>query len=189
MRNSLESDTEDAKIAALDLVVLGQLGKVHGIKGWLRLNSFTEPLENILDYAPLRAEIEKNWQILEIDQFRQQPNRLLVHFKGYDNPEVSRSLTGLELWVEKKELPQLDAGEYYWRQLEGLKVVNQHGLLLGQVSKLLETGANDVLVVAPNQDSVDERERLIPYLLNSVIAEVDLDKQTIKVDWEADYLD
>ena len=179
MSNSLNSD---------DAVVLGQIGRIHGLKGWLKLVSFTYPAESILDYPQLQAEIGKQRQVLEIDQFKLQAKALLVHFKGYDDPESARELTGLELSVAGKELPQLGPGEYYWHQLQDLKVINQHGLMFGQVSKILETGANDVLVVTPNQDSIDERERLIPYLVDSVIETIDLEQGTIKVNWEADYL-
>ena len=112
-----------------------------------------------------------------------------MHFKGYDDPETSRELVGLELSVEDSELPELEPGEYYWHQLVGLKVINLSGQLFGLVSKILETGANDVLVISPNQDSIDERERLIPYLKNSVVEEIDLEARTIRVNWEADYLD
>ena len=166
-------------------VVLGHIGKVHGIKGWLKLNSSTTPPENILDYTPFRAEIEGRWLSLEIDQAR----GLIVHFKGYDDPESARKLTGVELSVNQGELPSLAAGDFYWHQLEGLRVVNQHDQLFGRVDKLLETGANDVLVIAPTETSIDGRERLIPYLKDSVILAVDLDAQTLRVSWEADYLE
>lgn len=170
-------------------VVLGQIGRVHGIKGWLKLNSFTSPAENILDYPRLQVDIRNKCQLLEIDEFKSSGKGLLVHFKGYDDPESAGVLVGLELSVGNRELPELEQGEYYWHQLKGLKVINQHGQLFGLVSKILETGANDVLVVAASQDSIDERERLIPYLKNSVIEQIDLEKETIKVNWEADYLD
>lgn len=181
MNSSLESDNAT--------VVLGQIGRVHGIKGWLKLSSFTSPAENIFDYPRLQVKIGNKCQDLEIDEFKSSASALLVHFKGYDDPETARLLVGLELSVGDRELPQLEPGEYYWHQLQGLKVINQHGQLFGLVNKILETGANDVLVITPNPDSIDERERLIPYLKDSVIEEIDLEKETIKVNWEADYLD
>ena len=181
MKASLDTDRKR--------VVLGQIGRLHGVKGWLKLNSFTTPPENILEYTELGAEIEAHWQGLEIDQFRQQPNGLVVHFKGYDDPDAAAQLTGIELSVISNELPTLEGGDYYWHQLEGLQVVNQQGQLFGQVEKLLETGANDVLVIEPTSDSIDDRQRLIPYLLDSVIEQVDLESKTIRVNWEADYLD
>jgi 16S rRNA processing protein RimM len=170
-------------------VVLGEVGRVHGLKGWLKLISFTSPIENILDYSRFSANIGGRVQELELDEHRRQNKALLVHFKGFDDPETARQLTGAELSVADEELPQLQQGEFYWHQLQGLKVVNQHQQLFGLVSHLLETGANDVLVVKASADSIDDRERLIPYLSGSVIVDVDLQQQIMQVDWEADYLD
>lgn len=172
-----------------DWVVLGEIGRVHGLKGWLKLISFTSPMENILEYSQFHAMIKGRAQRLELDAHRLSNKALFVHFKGYDDPESARELTGIELAIDDAELQQLDSGEYYWHQLEGLAVVNQSGQRFGRVSHLIETGANDVLVVAADDDSIDDRERLIPYLMGSVVSEIDLDKGTIRVEWEADYLD
>ena len=181
MANS--SQTESSK------VVLGRLGKVYGIKGWLKLNSFTSPPENILDFTDLLAEIEHRWQALEIDEYRQQANGLLVHIKGYDDPETARQLTGVELAVDSNTMPALEQGSYYWFELQGMQVLSQQGENFGIVAGLLETGANDVLVVTPTKQSIDERERLIPYIAGSVIQKVDTETQTIRVNWETDYLE
>jgi 16S rRNA processing protein RimM len=170
-------------------VVVGQVGRVHGIKGWLRLNSFTKPAEKLFEYKSLKVEVEQGRRQLEIDEFKPQGNTLLVHFSGYDEPESARQLTGLELSIDSSDLPQLEAGSYYWHQLEGLQVRNQQGQIFGQVSRLLETGANDVLVVTPGEGSLDARERLIPYVVDQVVKSVDVDKGTITVDWEADFLE
>ncbi|GJM12621.1 MAG: ribosome maturation factor RimM [Pseudohongiella sp.] len=170
-------------------MVLGQIGRVHGLKGWLKLISFTSPIENILDYTRFNGRIEGRTQELELDEHRRQSKALLVHFKGFDDPETARLLTGMELSIANDELPALESGEFYWHQLEGLRVVNQQEQVMGRVSHLLETGANDVLVVKADKDSIDDRERLIPYLMDSVICGIDLENQTIRVDWEADYLD
>ncbi len=170
-------------------VVLGEIGRVHGLKGWLKLISFTSPIENILDYSRFYARVGGRFQELELDEHRRANKALLVHFKGYDDPETARLLTGTELTIANEKLPQLQRGEFYWHQLQDLRVVNQHEQVLGQISHLLETGANDVLVVKADSESIDDRERLIPYLMDSVIIEIDLKNQIIRVDWEADYLD
>jgi 16S rRNA processing protein RimM len=172
-----------------DLVIMARVGKIHGIKGWLRLESFTSPPENIFDYGPFFSDLAQDSQLLEIDQYKRQANSLLVHFKGVDEPELARTLTGVQLSVKRSELPELQDGEYYWQQLEGLQVISSSGEHFGAVASILETGANDVLVVCPNQASLDDRERLIPYLIDSVIQSVDLEEGVIRVNWEADYLD
>ena len=170
-------------------VVLGQIGKVHGIKGWLRLNSFTTPPENILDYSQFFADIEEGWGILEIDQHKHQANGLIVHFHGYDDPEEAKKLTGIELSVNAEDLPSLEAGSFYWHELEGMEVINEEGELYGKLEQLLETGANDVLVIQPTADSIDERKRLIPYIKEEVIKKIDIKAGKILVSWEADYLE
>ncbi len=169
--------------------MLGEIGRVHGLKGWLKLISFTSPIENILGYSRFQAEVGGRPQELELDEHRRLNKALLVHFKGYDDPETARLLTGTELTIANEKLPQLPRGEFYWHQLQDLRVVNQHEQVFGRVSHLLETGSNDVLVVKADSESIDNRERLIPYLLDSVVIEIDLKNQTIRVDWEADYLD
>ncbi len=170
-------------------VVLGKVGKVHGIKGWLRLHSHTSPPDNILDYPELGAIIKQKPLALKIDDSRFQNSTLLVHFSGYDDPESSQDLVGTELWTDSSLMPTLDEGEFYWHQLQGMDVVNLQQEMLGKVSKLLETGANDVLVVSATAGSIDKRERLIPYLKEKVIKNVDIDANLIQVDWEASYLD
>ena len=169
-------------------VILGEIGRVHGLKGWLKLISFTSPIENILDYSCFSVQVGGRSQELELDEHSLVNKAFLVHFKGYDDPETARLLTGTQLAIASEKLPQLKCGEFYWHQLQGLAVVNQHEQIFGRVSHLLETGANDVLVVKADNESIDGRERLIPYLVDSVVIEIDLDNQTIRVNWGADYL-
>ena len=183
-------------------VILGRIGKVHGIKGWLRLQAYTESPEALLGYRHFQAEkpdakdstssqgtADSQNRPLEMDDCRQQTGGvLLAHFKGYDAPEMARALSGLELTVAADALPPLQAGTYYWHQLQELRVVNRQGQDFGSVVRLLETGANDVLVVQPDAHSIDSRQRLIPYLPGRAVTKVDLASGTITVDWQADYL-
>ena len=104
-------------------------------------------------------------------------------------PETARVLTGLEVWVDSSALPALEADTYYWHELMGMAVSNEQGQLLGEVSDMLETGANDVMVVSATERSIDDRERLIPYLKDAVIKSVDRESKAILVDWDASYLE
>lgn len=174
--------------ASSRLLVVGKIGKPHGLKGWVRLNSFTSPPENVLQYRSFAAHRARRDIELELTDARWQGDRLLAHFEGYDDPEAAAELNGLELQIESARLPSLEAGEYYWHQLVGLKVRNQQGELLGRVVRLMETGANDVLVVQACEGSLDSRERLIPFLREQVVKSIDLTAQEIEVDWQADYL-
>ena len=87
---------------------------------------------------------------------------------------------GADVAVHRRQLPAAEAGRYYWVDLIGLSVVNREGIALGTVIALMETGANDVLVVQ------GERERLIPFVLGRVVLDVDLEAGVIEVDWLPD---
>ncbi|HBK77691.1 MAG TPA: 16S rRNA processing protein RimM, partial [Gammaproteobacteria bacterium] len=105
---------------------------------------------------------------------------VVCHLKGYDDRAQARELVDVDIAVAADRFSKLESGEYYWYQLEGLEVVNLSGESLGKVDRLLETGANDVLVLK------GEQERLVPYT-PGVVAEVDLNRGRIQVDWEKDY--
>ncbi|MBT8148276.1 MAG: ribosome maturation factor RimM [Gammaproteobacteria bacterium] len=170
-----------------DRVTLGRLGKTHGLQGWLRLDSFTDPVLNITEYRRFFASRGPQ-QELVMDQVQEQGSKLLAHFEGFDDPEAAQQLVGAELQIAASELPDLSDDQYYWHQLIGLTVTNREGQLLGQVDRMLETGANDVLVVKATAASIDEHERLIPYLRDTVVRRVNLDQGNIEVEWGADYL-
>ncbi len=174
--------------SAAKKLTLARVGKTHGIKGWLRLNSYTEPADNVLQYQEFLVQQDGQWRTLHLDQSRRQADKLLVHFQGYDSPEAARELTGLDLQVEAGQLPALAEGDYYWHQLQGLTVLNLDEENLGSIKTMMATGANDVLVVSPTGQSLDKRERLIPWLFGTVVREVDLTGGILIVDWPADYL-
>jgi len=169
-------------------VTMAKIGKPHGIKGWLRIHSFTEPQSNIGNYRVFCISSDAVRRKIEMDQIKQQGSGLVAHFRGYDQPEQAQQLVGLELQVDKAEMPKLQSGDYYWHQLQGLNIINLQGQKLGVVARLMETGANDVFVVSPSEDSIDQHERLVPYLPDSVVKIIDLENKFIEVDWEADYL-
>jgi 16S rRNA processing protein RimM len=174
-------------------VVMGRIGAAYGLKGWVKLFSFTDPPANLLEHRKffiVGSSAEKNaeadLQEIEIDQARAQGQGFVGHIKGCDERDQTRNYTGKELLLPKQVLPVLEEG-YYWHQLEGLRVVNLAGEDLGVVHHLLATGANDVLVVHASATSIDKEERLLPYVLEQVVLEVDLDAGVIKVDWPKDY--
>lgn len=161
------------------IFIVGKVGTTYGIHGWVKIQTFTEFGPNILNYHPwLMQDKSDAWQPVEIEDDRILNNNVLVKFVGFDTPEAAKLLTGKEIAVERDQLPVLEPNEYYWSDLKGLTVINQNGDVLGTVNYLMETGSNDVLVVK------GEKEWAIPYLLNSVIVKVDLEKQEIHVNWE-----
>lgn len=172
--------------ATEELIVLGKIVSVHGIRGEVKVYSFTDPLDNLLDYRRWTLRRGTEVRQAELVSGRVQGNVLVAKLKGLDDREVARTYADFEILVPRSELPELDDGEYYWSQLEGLKVIDQHGQLLGCIDHLLETGANDVMVVKPCAGSLDERERLLPYTEQCVQA-VDLAAGEMRVDWDADF--
>jgi 16S rRNA processing protein RimM len=183
--------TASTDLTTNDLLVVGRLTSVYGLKGWLKVYSYTDPMENLFDYKSCFVQRQGQWQPIEIEAGRPHGKGLVLKLRGVDNPEQGAGFTGCDLAVPLSELPKLPANEYYWRQLIGLQVIVDHPergqLTLGRVDHLMETGANDVLVVCGDEHSIDQRERLLPYLPGQVVLEIDLVAQLMRVDWDPDF--
>ncbi|NWO05420.1 MAG: ribosome maturation factor RimM [Alteromonadaceae bacterium] len=167
--------------------VIGQVTSVFGVKGWLKVYSFTDPREGILNYRDWTLVLDGKRIPARLEGGRRQGQGIVVKLKGVDDRDLARSYGGAEIRVPTSELPELPEGEYYWHQLEGLTVVTVEGECLGRVHHLMETGANDVLVVRATADSIDQRERLIPYLPDQVVTGVDLQSSQMVVDWDPEF--
>ena len=172
--------------AAEEMIVLGKIVSVNGIRGEVKLYSFTDPLDNLLDYRRWTLKRGTEVRQAELVSGRVQGNVLVAKLKGLDDREVARTYADFEILVPRSELPELDDGEFYWSQLEGLKVIDLNGQLFGILDHMLETGANDVMVVKPCAGSLDDRERLLPYT-DQCVQSVDLEAGEIRVDWDADF--
>lgn len=160
-------------------VPLGYVSGVHGLRGWIKVHSWTQPREAIFAYQPWLIGDERR-EVRVLDR-RLQGKALLAALPGVEDREGAATLVGSAIVVRRDQLPELPAGEYYWSDLIGLSVETVSGEELGQVERLMETGANDVLVVR------GDRERLIPYVPGRYVVGVDLDKRRIVVDWNADF--
>lgn len=169
-----------------EVVVIGRIEGVYGVGGWVRIRSYTEPEENLLGYGNCKVRRREDWRDIAIDAGRRHGKGLIAHIAGVDDRTTAESLRGSDIAVEVGELPPLGGDEYYWYQLEGLSVRCAGGLL-GRVNRLMKTGSNDVLVVEPCRGSRDRRERLIPWLRDSVVMSVDLDAGAIEVDWDPEF--
>lgn len=162
-------------------ITIGKIGATYGVFGWLKIQSFTEFGASILSYQPWYLSSPPSstqHRQLEIEDAKPYKNSVIVKFKGIDSPEAARLLTGQQIEIKREQLPTLAKNEYYWSDLEGLTVINKDGTVLGKVIYLIATGSNDVLVVK------GKKEIGIPFLLGSVILQVDLEQQQIHVDWE-----
>jgi 16S rRNA processing protein RimM len=160
------------------MVPLGRVSGIFGVRGWLRVHSDTEPRDNILSYSPWYLERSAGWEPRRLLDGRRQGKGLVARLQGCDDRDQAAELMGCLIAVPRDRLPALGQDEYYWSDLEGLRVVTADGVDLGQVSHLFATGANDVLVVD------GERERLLPYVWDQVILQVDLEAGLIRVDWD-----
>ncbi len=170
-------------------VVVGRIVSVFGVNGWVRVDSFTEDRRAILGYKPWWVDKKGRLTKLSIDLWKWHSDRLVVHLTGVDDRDLARAWCQKDILVEATELPVLTDGAHYWHELLGLFVVSDHdGSLvnLGVVESIMETGANDVLVVRGNSNSIDASERLIPYV-ESYVNSVDIDKRIIKVYWDPDF--
>ena len=177
---------------ASSALVVGRISGCYGIKGWVKIHSYTEPAENFLAFDGFRLKRRSGLEPVEFDSGRRQGKGLVAHIKGVDDRDKAESYKGLEIVVDRANLPTLEVGEYYWTQLQGLQVWcenKEEGIervLLGTVDYLIDTGANDVLVIKACEGSLDKQERLVPYLPEEVVTRVDLEEGVIEVDWFLD---
>jgi 16S rRNA processing protein RimM len=162
-------------------ITVGRLQGVYGVKGWFKVYSYTEPRENILKYTHWLIRLNGGqWQDFRLDQGRLHGKGVVAHLGTIDDRDQAAALLGAEVAVHRNQLAPLAKDEYYWTDLIGLTVVNLQNQQLGKVTSLLETGANDVLVVQ------GEGESLIPWAIPDIVKSVDLQTGTIAVDWQAE---
>jgi len=172
---------------------LGRISGVHGVRGWVKIQSYTQPPQQIVEYQPWRITLGDKSESAEIDAFRHSGKSVIAHIIGIDDRDKALALRQADIFVRAEQMPSLEKGEFYWYQLEGLKVTchfQGHVYDLGRVDYLLETGANDVLVVKGNPhigEGMDDKERLIPYLPGQTITQVDLESREIRVNWDPDF--
>jgi len=160
-------------------VALGYISAVHGIKGWVKIHSWTRPLEAILGYQPwLLGEDQRQVKIVD---GRKQGKGVVALLPGYEDRSEAAALVGQQIFVRREQMPATAADEYYWADLEGLEVHTTKGDVLGRVERLMETGANDVLVIR------GDREHLVPFIQGQYVTRVDLESGLIEVDWDPEF--
>lgn len=164
-----------------DLVTVGKVAGLYGVRGWVKVYSHTEPRDNILKYSPWHLRLRDERWTMEVLEGRRHGKGIVASLTGCEDRDAARRLLGADIRVARSQLPPLAPDDYYWIDLVGLRVVNRDGVELGRVDHLLETGANDVLVVQ------GDRERLIPYVPADVVLQVDLQDGVLRVDWDADF--
>lgn len=171
-----------------DLITLGKITSVYGVRGWVKVYSYTDPMDQILDYESWILHRNGEERRVNVDRGKSHGKGMIAHLQGVENREDAELLAGFEIHIERSQLPELPEGEYYWWQLEGMTVKTVNGVNLGKVSHLISAGsANDVLVVHSTEHGDSQSERLIPYVWGEAIKAVDVAQSCITVDWDPDF--
>jgi 16S rRNA processing protein RimM len=166
-----------------DKVVIGKFGRTVGVKGQIRIYGFSEDVHQLEKYQPwYRKNHLDQWKIIDCKNIIQRNGCLLISMSGIETKEAAQALTNHDIAIDADVLPKLPAGEYYWRDLIGLTVANTDGHEFGTITELMQTGANDVLVI-----KLAEKQRLVPFLMNDVVKHIDMNKKRMLVDWDEDF--
>ena len=160
---------------------VGRISGVFGVKGWVKVFSFTNIRENILNYSPWLLKKDSETRLVHVMDGKLQGKAVVAQLDGVNDRDQAASLMGWDIFITPDQLPKVAKDEYYWSDLIGLNVETDLGVQLGTVDSLLETGANDVVIVK------GDRERVIPFLQGQTIINVDLDAGKMVVDWDPDF--
>lgn len=170
---------------ASDTLVVGKIGAPYGVKGWVKITTYTQEQDGIFAYTPWLLGQVQEGKTYVVDQWRTHNKGLVAKLVGVDTRDDAESIKNLEISIKAEQLPQLADDDFYWRELVGMQVVTEQGYSLGVVKELFETGANDVMLIRANlNDAFGQKERMVPYLLDQVVKQVDRQAKTIKVDWD-----
>ena len=164
-------------------VLVGRIVGLHGVQGGLKIESWTEPRTQIFKYQPWLLE-KAPGEVREVAGIKGHPQGkgLVCQLPGVDDRDAAAALVGQDIYVARELLPPPGKDEYYWVDLEGLEVVTTEGVVLGRVSHLFATGANDVVVVRDGT-----RERLVLFIQGSYVRSVDLSGGRMVVDWDPEF--
>jgi 16S rRNA processing protein RimM len=163
-----------------DWIVMGRIAAPFGIKGWVKVQAFSEDPSTLMDFESWRVGRGAEHKLYTVEAIQDHSNTLVAKLAGIDDRDAAYALRGQEISVARSDLPPPEENEYYWSDLIGLTAVNREGIELGKVDSLMETGAHDVLVIK------GKREHLIPFVAQFV-GKVDMAGRQIEVDWGEDY--
>lgn len=161
-------------------LLIGKINGLFGVQGWVKIFSHAHPRKNILTYKPWHINVNGQWTTLEIIKGREQSKTIVAQIKGVNDRDQAKSYIGMDIYIERAQLPKLPKGEYYWDELTGLSVINKEGFVLGDVSYLVDTGSNSVMVIK------GEKEHWVPYIEPFLIS-IDMDNRQILVDWDENF--
>jgi 16S rRNA processing protein RimM len=162
-----------------NIVVVGKIGAPYGVRGWVKVHSFTEPGDNLFGYPLLMQEHSVTWRPLQIEEFKVHGDGFVAKLAGVEDRDQAALITNAEIAVLRENLPELDSEEFYWNDLIGLTVINQDNIELGNIEDYFETGANDVIVVKGENGS-----HLIPFVPDMYVLDIDLSTKQMRVQWD-----
>ncbi len=168
---------------------MGRLGSTYGLKGYLRVQSFTEQPENLFDYSPwyIRRRGEE-WREVQVEAWKPHADGYIVKLDAVNVKEEAALLTGMDIGIKRSSLPALQDEEFYLCDLEGCTVYGLEDVNLGVVSRVVDHGAAPYMVVSPSDQTQGEpRQRLIPFVRGPIVKHLDLEAKTIRVEWGEDY--
>ena len=168
-------------------MLVGEIIGSHGLKGWVQIFSYTRPTEQILTYSPWQLVGPNGRDDFAVTSARVSGKKIFVQFEECRSRDKADELKARKVFIDKSQMPRLENGDFYWNDLVGMRVKSKDGVFFGKVDKLIETGANDVLVVSPSKGSWDDKERLIPYVEDKIIVKVDQSSNQITVNWHFKY--
>ncbi|SBT82010.1 Ribosome maturation factor RimM [secondary endosymbiont of Trabutina mannipara] len=184
MNKLLSSIITAAQVKPIKPIIIGKIKSAYGIRGQLKVVSFTKETANIFTYQPWFVK-KNQWQQIKLESWKLYNKNLIISIINIKNREAAILLTNCEIVIETAQLPELEKGQYYWKDLIGCQVITVNGYNMGKVVNLIETGSNEVLVVKSNpKDAFGIRERLIPFLDIQVIKNVDIMAKFIEVIWD-----
>ncbi len=166
-------------ISVNEYIELGNISGFFGVKGWVKLYSYSRPRVGIGKYKDFY--LGDNKTPIRFTQIKESGKNVIGHIDGIHSREEAEVYLGQSLFIKRQDLPKLE-NEYYWHELIGLTVINQQDIVLGKIVEMLETGANDVIVIKNSENN--EEELLIPYAFSHYVLSVDLDNKIMRVDWE-----
>jgi 16S rRNA processing protein RimM len=156
---------------------MGRISAPHGLKGWIKIQPFTQEIQSLLNYTEWWVGREGQWQQHRISESAVHGSTVIARLEGFADRDAAAGLRGRDVAVPRDAMPENREGEFYWNDLLGMEVAHRNSTGLGRVAKILETGANAVLVVQ------GDKEMLVPFI-EDVIVSVDLKGKKLVVDWE-----
>lgn len=159
-------------------IVIGKINGFHGVKGFIKVFSETRPREGILEYSRFFMKEGNKWVEVKVEGRQKHNKHVLLKFEGYDSRDSVEPLLGQDLYILRNDMPELEQG-IYWIDLLGLKVINHEDVELGEIIDIFETGANDVITVKGPKG-----EMMIPFSMEYVVMEINLEEGYVQVDWD-----